>query len=49
MTNRLASCSFGKLTASTQADPDFPQPRVSVYEVRKHHWVHLPDGMEHFD
>ncbi|HEY5849642.1 MAG TPA: GFA family protein [Lysobacter sp.] len=29
------------------ADPDFPQPRVSVYENRKHHWVRVPDGVEH--
>lgn len=27
------------------ADPEFPQPRVSVYGVRKHHWVRLPDGI----
>jgi hypothetical protein len=31
------------------ANPDFPQPRVSVYEVRKHRWVRLPDDIEHFD
>jgi hypothetical protein len=31
------------------ADPDFPQPRVSVYEVRKHRWVGLPDDIEHLD
>lgn len=31
------------------ADPDFPQPRVSVYQVRKHPWVQLPDGIEHLD
>lgn len=31
------------------ADPDFPQPRLSVYEMRQHHWVHLPDGIEHLD
>ena len=31
------------------ADPDFPQPRVSVYGVRQHHWVHLPDSIEHLD
>ena len=31
------------------ADPDFPQPRVSVYEARKHRWVGLPDDIEHFD
>lgn len=31
------------------ADPDFPQPRVSVYEVRQHSWVSLPESIEHFD
>jgi hypothetical protein len=28
------------------ADPDFPPPRVSVYDVRRHAWVHLPDDIE---
>lgn len=31
------------------ADPSFPAPRVSVYESRRHPWVRLPDGVEHFD
>ena len=31
------------------ADPDYPQPRVSVYGVRQHHWVHLPDSIEQLD
>jgi hypothetical protein len=31
------------------ADPNFPQPRVSVYRVRQHHWVHLPDSIEQLD
>ncbi|MGH8030322.1 MAG: GFA family protein [Arenimonas sp.] len=31
------------------ADPQFPQPRISVYEVRKHDWVILPDDIEHLD
>jgi hypothetical protein len=31
------------------ADPDFPQPRVSVYGSRQHHWVGLPDGIERLD
>jgi hypothetical protein len=30
------------------ADPDFPAPRVSVYESRKHQWVVLPPEAEHF-
>lgn len=28
------------------ADPEFPAPRVSVYESRRHVWVHVPDGIE---
>lgn len=31
------------------ADPQFPAPRVSVYEGRQHPWVRLPDDMEHLD
>lgn len=31
------------------ADPNFPQPQVSVYEERKHRWVGLPQGVEHID
>ncbi|HEY5804418.1 MAG TPA: GFA family protein [Lysobacter sp.] len=30
------------------ADPNFPQPRVSVYEGRRHHWVRVPDDIEHY-
>jgi hypothetical protein len=30
------------------ADPDFPTPRVSVYEGRKHKWVIPPPEAEHF-
>lgn len=26
------------------ADPNFPSPRVSVYECRRHPWVQLPPG-----
>jgi hypothetical protein len=29
------------------ADPDFPTPRVSVYEDRKHKWVVTPSEAEH--
>jgi hypothetical protein len=29
------------------ADPNFPAPRVSVWEERMHPWVGLPDGIEH--
>jgi Glutathione-dependent formaldehyde-activating enzyme len=28
------------------ADPSFPAPRTSYYEVRKHAWIELPDGIE---
>jgi len=31
------------------ADPDFPTPRVSVYEARRHDWVVVPHDVEHFD
>lgn len=31
------------------ADGSFPQPSVSIYEVRMHHWVSLPEDMEHHD
>ncbi len=32
------------------ADPDFPAPRFSVYEARKHAWTEvLGDEVEHFD
>jgi hypothetical protein len=29
------------------ADPDFPAPRHSVYEDRKHAWVNVPGDVEH--
>lgn len=31
------------------ADPLFPAPQVSVYEVRRHGWVGLPDSIAHVD
>ncbi|QDH71470.1 GFA family protein [Marilutibacter alkalisoli] len=31
------------------ADPEFPQPRISIYGERRHAWVHLPDGIECHD
>ncbi len=31
------------------SDPSFPQPVYSVYEERMHHWVQLPEGMEHIN
>jgi len=29
------------------AEPEFPAPTVSVYEVRKHAWVVVPSRVEH--
>lgn len=29
------------------AAPDFPAPRISVWESRKHAWVTLPEAIEH--
>ena len=31
------------------ADPAFPAPQVSVYDSRRHPWVHLPPGTETFE
>jgi hypothetical protein len=31
------------------ADPDFPQPGVSIYEERRHAWVRVPEGIERID
>jgi hypothetical protein len=28
-------------------DPNFPRPRISLWESRKHHWVELPPHTEH--
>lgn len=30
------------------ADPEFPPPRVSVYESRMHGWMVMPPDIEHF-
>jgi hypothetical protein len=29
------------------ADPTFPSPKHSVYDVRMHSWVEMPPGIEH--
>jgi hypothetical protein len=29
------------------ADPEFPPPTVSVWEERMHHWVKLPEEIQH--
>ncbi len=31
------------------ADPNFPRPVYSVYEVRRHGWVGLPEDIDHYD
>lgn len=31
------------------ADPAFPPPTISVYELRRHAWLVLPAAMEHYD
>jgi hypothetical protein len=31
------------------ADPEFPPPRFSVYETRRHTWLGVPDDIEHLD
>lgn len=38
---------FITLTVGTFADPDFPQPGVSVYEEHQHAWIRLLEGIEH--
>lgn len=38
---------FIAIPVGALADPDFPEPRVSVWESRKHSWVTVPDGVEH--
>ena len=35
------------IPVGTFADPNFPPPAFSVYEHRKHHWVTMPQDMEH--
>jgi hypothetical protein len=31
------------------AEPTFPPPGISVWESRKHRWVTLPPGAEHYE
>lgn len=31
------------------ADPSFPSPVISIYGVRKHAWVDVPDHVERMD
>lgn len=39
---------FVAIPVGAFADPSFPAPSVSVYEERKHGWVAVPEGAEHF-
>ncbi|MCD4487376.1 GFA family protein [Chromobacterium vaccinii] len=39
---------FVAIPVGAFADPGFPAPSVSVYEERKHGWVAVPEGAEHF-
>jgi hypothetical protein len=40
---------FIAIPVGALADPEFPQPSVSVYGGRQHGWVRLPVGIEHLD
>lgn len=40
---------FIAIPVGALADPEFPQPSVSVYGGRQHGWVRLPEGIEHLD
>ncbi|HUB14979.1 MAG TPA: GFA family protein [Acetobacteraceae bacterium] len=35
---------FISVAVGAFADPDFPPPRISIYECRRHPWVQLPPG-----
>ncbi|WP_047249525.1 GFA family protein [Chromobacterium subtsugae] len=39
---------FVAIPVGAFADPSFPAPSVSVYEDRKHGWLAVPEGAEHF-
>ncbi|MEN2425184.1 GFA family protein [Chromobacterium vaccinii] len=39
---------FVAIPVGAFADPSFQAPSVSVYEERKHGWVVVPEGAEHF-
>ncbi|MFO0551071.1 MAG: GFA family protein [Polyangiaceae bacterium] len=40
---------FTAVAVGAFADPNFPSPRVSVYEARKHSWTGIPADAEHLD
>ena len=29
------------------ADPEFPEPTLSLFDARRHHWLELPSTLEH--
>jgi hypothetical protein len=40
---------FVSVAVGAFADPDFPPPRASVYDRRRHPWVQLPPGTTVYD
>jgi len=40
---------FTAIPVGAFADPHFPSPTFSVYEERKHPWVHVPEEIEHMN
>ena len=37
------------IPVGASAEPDFPVLSISIYKVRKHAWVAMPDDIEHLD
>jgi hypothetical protein len=37
------------VTVGSFADPDFPAPKIGVYESRRHRWLTVPAATEHHD
>lgn len=40
---------FVMVAVGAFGDPDFPPPQDSVYDVRRHSWVKLPEGLAVFE
>lgn len=40
---------FTAVAIGAFADPEFPAPKVSVYEARRHVWTGIPADAEHMD
>jgi hypothetical protein len=38
---------FIAIPVGALADPDFPEPKISLWESRSHAWVTLPESIEH--